>query len=243
MANPIDIIATKDTIARLEALAARIKDRDRLRRDILAVLNREAIRAAGKISRGMRAGGVVRRRTGNLARSIVGKGDTINGLPGMRIGVFTGPAVAYAAAQELGATVKPKRAGGYLAVPTDDGGALTPAGVPRYRSAREYPKPLRFVRGRFKADVNGAVLTGGAALFTEDQVKRAERRVWRSVDVPEIRGFALHALLSQIRPVYLLLRKVKIKPKLFLKRGLEDALPSVVAEIERLLLEAVNAGV
>ena len=77
---------------------------------------------------------VLKRRSGRLSQSIssrvLGAGGPLAQLK-MR-GVSAG--APYAHAHEFGATIKPKKPGGALTIPTDDN--LTPAGQPRYPSAR-----------------------------------------------------------------------------------------------------------
>lgn len=232
MADLPQVNFAEEAVARLEALAKKFTDRDRLRKVIMDSFQRSALLTAGDITKSIGKGGPLRRRTGNYARSIIGKADLVTSLPAVRVGVFTGPALAYAGIQEFGGEIKPKKSRGFLAVPTDDGGALTPAGVNRYISARDYPKPLKIQMGRVKGEVGGQMINGSGALYDEAQYKRAYRKVYETVHVPELRQFALNALLARLRPVYLLLRRVKIKPKFILKRGLERNLPSIVAALE-----------
>jgi len=81
-------------------------------------------------------------RSGVLRRSIVG---TLNGQgTTLRLELTaggSGPAKEYAALQEYGGEVTPKK-GRFLAIP--QGPALTASGVARFRSAREAPN-LRFI--------------------------------------------------------------------------------------------------
>lgn len=217
-----EISFPRDALATLEKIAERFSDKRRLLAAIERSFARSALIVAGGISRSMTAGGTLRRRTGSLARSVIGKSDYIGGLPGMRIGIFTGPALAYAAVQEFGAEIKPKKPGGFLAVPVDGGGGLTPAGVARYESARQYPRELVFARGRFKARLGGKEVTAGAALLDSDR---------------RFKDFMKHA-----RPVYLLLRKVNIRPKKYLRNGLSAALPLVIARLQEDLLKELANG-
>jgi phage gpG-like protein len=129
----------------------------------------EGLRVAGHITKDLLSGQLLDRRTGALARSITAMVADRGGLPAMVVGVFSGPSVAYAGTHEFGTrgknpnspipTIRPKR-GKYLAMPVGSG-ALTPAGVSRYRSARQYPGGLGFVpigRGNVAAgliDENG----------------------------------------------------------------------------------------
>ena len=73
-----------------------------LHEKILVVMDRQAALTAGYISKNYLSGQRLNRITGTLARSIVGTGEQFRGLPSMRVGVLTGPALAYAAILEVG---------------------------------------------------------------------------------------------------------------------------------------------
>lgn len=81
-------------------------------------------------------------RTGNLRRSL---GYEVSGskLSDLRLAVYSA-GTKYANIQENGGTVTPKR-GKYLTIPLRDN--LTPAGVPRYPSARDLRAQLGGVKG------------------------------------------------------------------------------------------------
>ena len=128
-----------------EKLLDRIRsgtERESLYRALDALFHRHAALGAAHITKTMLSGQRLSRRTGSLARSVVGIGVRVGGVPGMRIGILQGPALAYAGIHEHGGIIKPKKAKA-LAAPV--GAALTPAGVPRYPGPRAYPGKLRFV--------------------------------------------------------------------------------------------------
>jgi hypothetical protein len=112
---------------------------------VFQVFARLASRAAAHVVRTELSGQSLKRRTGALARALVGVAVMVRGVPGMRLGVFRGPAVAYAGIQERGGRILPKNARA-LAIPVGD--ALTPAGVSRYGSPRNYPGALKFLPAR-----------------------------------------------------------------------------------------------
>lgn len=71
-------------------------------RKILQVMDRQGALTAKYISTNYLSGQRLNRVTGTLARSVVGIGVTFRGLPAMRVGVLTGPALAYAGILEVG---------------------------------------------------------------------------------------------------------------------------------------------
>ena len=136
----------------LEEFAARLKrlaDGEMQKR-----LTREAVRAAlygeGRVKEYMTTRLSV--RTGTLRRSGKGEVRTTGGTLDVVISAGTqrgGKPLTYAAAQERGAIVRPRN-GRYLAIPLSGGPAVTPAGAPRYTSARQAPGlvPWRSKAGR-----------------------------------------------------------------------------------------------
>ena len=65
-------------------------------------MDREGSLTAGFISKNYLAGQRLRRITGTLAKSVVGAAETYRGLPAMRVGILTGPALHYAGILEFG---------------------------------------------------------------------------------------------------------------------------------------------
>ena len=95
----------------------------------------------------------LRTRSGRLKRSGKGEVRTLQG-KGLLLVLSAGSQrggkpLIYAGAQEFGATIRPKK-GRYLAIPLSGGPAVTPAGEPRYTSARRAPNlvPWRSKSGR-----------------------------------------------------------------------------------------------
>lgn len=88
----------------------------------------------------------LRVRSGNLRRSIAGTVEA--GLGSSRVVLSAGGRiegggeVPYAATQEYGATIRPKRVK-WLAIPNEV--ARYPSGAAMYQTARDYPNPLTFV--------------------------------------------------------------------------------------------------
>lgn len=94
----------------------------------------------------------LRVRAGTLRRSIKGEVRTVRGSLDVVVSAGRqrgGKALAYAQAQERGATIRPVR-GRYLAIPLAGGPALTGAGVPRFTSPRDVAGlvPFRSRSGR-----------------------------------------------------------------------------------------------
>lgn len=102
---------------------------------------------AGQVVKTKLSGQRLNRRTGILANSITGGTVIRNKLPALTIGIFKGPALAYAAVQEFGTvgaggtlpTIRPKKAKA-LSIPVG-AHALTPSGVSRFDSPRDYVGP------------------------------------------------------------------------------------------------------
>lgn len=219
---------------------------------ILGELARQSNIVAGEIVKDSLSGQRLKRRTGNLARSVVGKADIWNGLPAIRLGVFSGPAVAYAGVQEYGtksynpsspyADIRPKGGRKYLAIPTDDGGATTPTGRAKYRSARDMPG-LAFVPGLFTAKVNGVDIRGGAALFKGRDVLKLRYQMQAQGLPPDDNQDLFQSRLNRLKMAYLLVRRARIKPKFYLRDGLKRALPSIVEGLTaRIVNEIAKAG-
>lgn len=165
-------------------------------------------------------GNGLRRRTGSLARSIMGRGEMVNGVPGIRFGSLRGPALKYVALQEYGGTIVPKSAKN-LAVPVND--ALTPAGVPRKPGPRDWGR-LRFIPFRRGGNVVGA-------LYTEREYAKIRAAI-RSKSFNSLRSY---------RALYLLLKRVRIEPKAFLRKGLEAYLPELRQNLTKFITALFNA--
>lgn len=171
---------------------------------------KRALFVAGFISKNFLSGQRLKRRTGALARSITGRGIRIGGLPAMRVGIFKGPALAYAQAQEKGATIKPVKAKA-LAIPQKL--VLTAAGVDKYGGPRNYPGELRFVPFR-----GSGIAVGG--LYPAEELSKG-------------------VTLREAKIAYLLVTQVKIKPKNFLRDGLRETLPETASLLAELLRDLI----
>lgn len=170
-------------------------------------MGRLAQLAAAHVIRTSLSGQLLKRRTGSLARSVIGRAEMIEGVPAIRVGIFRGPATAYAGALEHGATIRPKRARA-LAIPQK--AALTPAGVDRWGGPRGYPGRLRFIPFR----------SSGIA-------------VGRLVDENEARIAAIggNERLREIQTFYLLVRQVKIPAYHWLSKPIREFLPQIAREL------------
>lgn len=209
----------------------KVTDRAEFAQRVVTFLDPAAQRIAGDIVKTRLSGpprtarstalrrNVLRRRTGNLARSVVGRGEILGGLPAFRVGVLRGPAVRYAAVQELGTvgkggelpTIRPVRAKA-LAIPQE--GALTPAGVERFGGPRGSPVPLRFVP--FRRGVAVGKLVDERQLEKETEAARAAHR---AIDYDNVTTY------------YLLVKRVDITPTHFLRDGVRAAMPKLTNDL------------
>lgn len=217
--------------------ATRTWGKDVLFGAILRFFRRQAPLATREVAKQAKEGGRgyprLERRTGSLMRDLTAQAELFQGVPSIQVGIFKGPSTKYAAVQELGTQGKneespfpditPKN-GEALAVPV--GPALTPAGVPRYVSARDYPKPLVFAPWFRPYAVGG--LYDDASMRRE--VKAAEKAK-RPID------------LKNVLLVYMLLRRAQIPAHYFLRTGFRDVfLPRMVAALQEFLARALSRG-
>lgn len=178
---------------------------------------REAPKVASIAIRNFLSGQELKRRTGSLARSVVGQSVRVNGVPALTVGIFQGPALKYAAVQEFGTvgkgglfpTIRPKKAK-TLAIPQKP--VLTAAGVGRFPSPRDYPGKLSF-RLIGKGNVVGALVDADEA--TSDDPAEA---------------------------LWLLVRKVDIRPKRYLQKAMEKALPGIGARLSTHIVSQLSPG-
>lgn len=213
-ANRISIELTPNSKALLER-AKRELNREHLFQEILGLFDRYAPKVTSFVQANYLRGQRLNVRTGNLARSITGTAVLDRGVPALRVGILRGPALPYAGVQEYGTrgknptspydTIRPKT-GKYLAMPVND--ALTPAGVARYTSARQYPADLVFIPFR-----RGTIAKAG--LYRADELKKFE--------------------FEDVEPVYILLSELDIEPQWYLRDGMKAMLPGLVGELGVLL--------
>lgn len=176
---------------------------------------------------------VKKRRTGGLARAVSAQSVKINGVPQLQIGLLKGPTDDYGVLQELGTrrynpaspigTVKAKN-GGALAVPIDKT-TKTAAGVSRYSSARDYPKPLAAIYFRRPGGRNRNVI---GKLVLEQQYRDAVNKAVARSDRPSI---------FDLKAVYLLLSHMDVRPGFFLQDGTQDYLPTMADFLVEALLK------
>lgn len=169
------------------------------------------------------------RRTGSLARSIMGRGVMEGGRPAMEIGTLgvTNRAVsAYAWTQEFGTQsenpsspipdITPKRARA-LTVPF--GRNLTAAGATR-RTIDDFGQgELKAIIFKTPRGKHGNVI-GKLLMQAEYDAERAQA-------IAENRAPDFRAL----EPMFLLLTRVKIRPGWYLQDGVRDFMPTVTAEL------------
>lgn len=220
-------VRISDATKRYFGILSRTLTTSNILKAMVRFFDREGSLIAAHIIRSRLSGGSgLRRRTGSLARSVVGEGFVTNGLPAVRVGVLRGPAVRYAALQEFGTkgkgglfpTIVPVKAKA-LAVPQAP--ALTAAGVDRKGGPRNYPKgQLRFIPFRGRSAVVGG-------LYSDSELQPG-------------------VSLRSITPFYLLLSRVDIAPKRFLRDGFAEELPRMALRLEafvKALVEGVRVPV
>lgn len=186
--------------------------RETMNAAIALAFQRSATKIAAFIAKKFLSGQVLKRRTGMLARSVEGVYETVSGLPRVRVGVFRGPAVAYARMHEFGGVIKPVKAKS-LAVPVGKG-AITPSGVSKFSSPRNYPGELDFI----------PILRGNLVGILVDPKEKNKAEAGR------------------MRATYLLLRRVKVKPRPFLRPGVMAFLPALTKEVGNEIRKAANAA-
>lgn len=188
---------------------------------ILRVMRIEGERLiAAKIRTNLVSGQLVNVRSGIMRTSIGADSELYQGLPAARVGGLRGPAVKYLGIQEFGTKgknpaspypdIRPKN-GKALAMPEPGGRAVTPTGNHRYSGPRAYPGTLKFVLWRKGNAIGG--------LYDIRDLAPKRGQGFGPVD------------LSKIKPVYRLLRKVAIRPKGFIRKGVELGLPALAAAI------------
>jgi hypothetical protein len=194
----------------IKTLTERLK-LEKLQIALFKFMGRKSKVAAGRVSSTMLSGQRLKRRTGTLARSVDGIATYFpsSKLPGMRVGILRGPALKYAGAQEKGAIIKPVRAKN-LAIPTDK--AKTRAGVDRFGGPRGYPGELKFVPFR-----HSGVAVGG--LFDAASLKRAKGDLSRAI------------------MLYVLVKRVKIEAKHYLRDGFRSYFPELVHDVKVFLTD------
>jgi hypothetical protein len=133
----------------------------------------------------------------------------------MRIGIFRGPALAYAGAQEYGATIRPVTAKA-LAIPMDP--VKTSAGVDKYGGPRNFPGELRFLPFRRGIAVGKLVAEEDA-----DALVTAGRSPYDAA------------------AMYLLLKEVKIPATHFLWKGVTNYMPDILQQLANTLIGLFDA--
>lgn len=230
MAELVNIRLNRRSVRFIRTLSK--NDKTKVYKRLEQVFNRQALLVAGHISKTMLSGQRLNRRTGTLARSMTGRGVRYRGIPGMRVGIFRGPAVHYAAIQEYGGVIRAKNKA--LAIPSEGGPALTPAGVERYQGPRNFPRPLKFIPSK-KPNVVGILADTRAGAQNRDASGRfsggRRTNLARGGQRRDARGRFSGG--HSIVPVYILMRKVEIKGKHFLRDGMREKLSDVGEAIQQ----------
>lgn len=214
MPSIVEIKLTQKSLAYIAAIKKRAKP-GQFERDVLGFLDKQASIGADFISDNYLSNQRLKRRSGALARSIVGRSLMASGVPAMRIGVLRGPALRYAGVQEYGTrkynqsspydTIRPRSAKA-LAIPQKP--ALTAVGIDKFGGPRGLPFKAAFIPFR-----GTGVAVGG--LFDPKTLPKS--------------GSGLS--LRSAKMYYLLVKQVDIKPKWYLKDGFEAWLPKMTEEL------------
>ena len=171
--------------------------------------------AAAHVVRTQLSGQPLARRSGNLARSVVGHSVRVGGVPGLRVGVFRGPSLRYARKLEVGGTIKPKKAQA-LSIPLQGGKAVTRSGVTKF-GPRDFPGTLTFIPFRNPRNAVGVLIDETA------------RQMLRS-----------GASLSEVQAQYLLVKQVRIPAFRWLRKGMTSYIPQMRKALEGHLAELVK---
>lgn len=174
--SAISIDLTPESKSLINRLLARI-GKEKLYEAITGFFGQQSLIAAGLISRLVAQ---TLRQRGNLARSIIGRGERIDQVPAVRVGVFEGPSLQYAGVQEYGTkgknpespypTIKPKRAKA-LAVPIDS--SLTASGVPKFDSVRDDKRDLKYI------PINRYPVVGKLVVDTTQRARKRAREAFK----------------------------------------------------------------
>jgi hypothetical protein len=220
----LEIKLTKESVKLLEQLFQRFST-VRIYTALDKFFDQMALWVSGQIIKTALSGQVLSRRTGNLAKSITGRAFREKGVPGFKVGIFRGPALRYAGVLEYGTkgynskspypTIKPKKAKA-LAMPIND--ALTPAGVARFLSPRDFSRQKEELI--FVPYQRGSGAIGG--LYTSTELIKGETN------------------FENAKASYLLLAKADIKPRWYLRNGLRRRLPTVVKKLGVFLTEILS---
>lgn len=209
-------------------------DRDKVFKALDKFFDQQGSLVAGFITTNFLSGQLLGRRTGALARSVIGRSVRLNGVPGLRVGVFRGPALAYARIHAEGGTIKPRKAKA-LAVPVKGGPALTAAGVERYGGPRNFPGGLKFIPFR------GSGIAVGALYRPKDLERiRGARGAGRDSGGKFTSAHSASSLRN-VKAAYLLLRRVFVKKKDWLNRGFRDYLPTLGFRLEQFLRDLIES--
>lgn len=202
MASTVLVKPTPETARYLRKLQATLS-RGELTKAFVPFMERQGSLGAAKVTRNMLSGQRLKRRTGSLARGMVGRAELRGqGLPALRVGVLRGPSLKYAEGLEDGADIEAKP-GKALAIPQD--AAKTKAGVSRWASPRDYPGELKLVPFRR----SGVAVAG---LFDADSMEAAK-------------GPDGEVDLSRATLLYILVKRVHIPAFHYLRDGFNLFLP------------------
>lgn len=177
-------------------------------------------------------------RTGTLRRSITGSLSEYEGIPALEVGIFKGPALKYAGPQEYGTRsynpsspykdIEP-RSKKFLAIPVGD--ALTPAGVPRYASMRDFPQPLRVVMFKNVSRKRSADVVG--LLVVKELFDEFNDALGVGDDFDPDRPEYLNV-------VAILATRTAISPGFFLSDGIQDYLPQLADNLAAFLADQME---
>jgi len=202
----------------LKKLSSRKETREDLEEAVTLAFNRSGLIIAGRIVKNYLSGQRLNRQTGSLARSIAHDVQEYRGLPSLRIGIFRGPALKYAAVQEYGTKSKNSKSPIKDITPKNGKALAWPINAPG-------KTPKDFDDSKFIPYRRGTIAIG--ALYDAKKLKKL-----RQAD-PE--NFSLR----EIQPLFVLLRKLAIEPKYYLRDGVKENVPVIAKE----LAQAIKKGI
>ena len=251
----VALVPTAETLALLREAQRRFT-KEEVARAVLRAMDRRGHLVAADIATNSLSGNPLRRRTGSLARGVVGRAELLEGVPAMRVGVLRGPSAKYAGPQELGTqdlepdspypAITPRPPRKALAMPV--GPALTPAGVDRYGSPLEYPKELTFIPWKRGKNAVGGLYESESLAKLQRKASKAGKAVTKSNRRMKKKGIQgppaprPKVSLREATLAYVLLRKVGLKARHFIRDGMDRGLPHLLNDVEDGLLHLLEEG-
>lgn len=182
---------------------------ERLYEDIVRRWRRTGLLAAGRITKGYLSGQRLRRRTGQAAGAITAQAEVEGGAPAVHVGAFRGPSLAYLGVQEEG----------------------TRGLEPESPYADIVPRRARSLA----IPVDESLTPAGVPRYPGPREDPRELHF-----VPVLRGRLVGFLAQEGGPPqWLLVRRVMLRARHFLRDGMEEAVPLLLGDVTRAVEEAI----